>query len=1540
MNIHSTRRVRLILIGVFILLIAGTGWSAELPFRQFLPNYDSHVLSSASIQKLHQDSSGYIWIGFYSTGLSRYNGNSTISFDLDDGLPDLTVREIAEDRRGHLWVGSDTGVVVSDRPLRDYALGERVRFVAEIGGQSILQTRARKNALEVDREGTIWVGSTGEGIAAYQWNDEGQLQETRLSTAIDGGSQNQPVHSIHAFAEGSIIASIGDRIVKISAPSGPIELIPREQSPATAIGAWLSDPAGSIWAGGVDGRLWRAEGLGSAFVEIDSPLQGTRIVDLLQTPASDIWVASLGTGAARFSTHDPATVHHYTRDDGLISDTVWSLLLDHEGNLWFAQNGGLSRLISDYQAFSFYADSLPDPSCFATLAPDGPHAVDQRLWIGTGGGLSAVDPSGSTATLTVRDGLPHNAVYTLSRDLEGRIWAGTVGGFTVIDFGSSEPPDGHTEESTVLIHGESARLHSYPFQIAYSVREMPVRQEADSSRTELLMWVVGQSGLRVLGKEVNLAFRQASGLPGTGAVDVILDEEGYLWAGTIDRGIFRSHRPVTIDLLTSLSRTADPDFGAEVSEPFFEPFWNVETGAPTNGVRNLLATEGRIWVGTVEGLVVFETGSATPERIFDRSNGLGGETIVGTDVGPSGESVWVSQNAGIARVDISAMEVTRLITVGDGLLDNEAWAYHAISIGPDGTIYLTTPKGLSLYRPWLDSPTLSKPLLRIDRADIRQGIWGHRESLFEFAPLTYVNESDVVYRTRLIGYDEGWSDATDEARIRYTNLPAFGFPRRYVMEVMAKSGDGVWTEPEQFEFRALPPWWARWWALLGWIVLFVAILIAYNRFRTLSLARQNVHLEETVIQRTSEIASQAMEIETLDRIVQIINQEVEFEKVLHALLEQGMVLFSEAERGGAMIFDHERGTMTIPAAIGYAPEVLTRIRLSAADARRRYETGGVEIDEGIHLIKSLGDLPGLTDVEGVPIPESMLAMTITIDDRVEAFLVFENFQRPNAFQNVSLRTARRYREHARTAVAKALILRELELRNREAQRANEAKSTFLANMSHELRTPLNSIIGFSELLVEKLGEEIEERHRHFLRLILTSGQHLLAIINDILDLSKVEAGKMQMFPETFDPRLAIEGVQQVMRPVAAKKHVTVEVIVDPDTPALESDPGKFKQILYNLVSNAVKFSSPDSTVRIHCRRDGDMLSVAVIDEGIGIAADQLETIFDEFKQVESSMSRRFEGTGLGLSLVRRFAEFLGGGISVVSELGKGSTFTFTVPIALPDRLRRDEKRTGGIRDEREVRGRVLVVEDDRPSWELIRSALWEAGLGAVRAVNGEEALRLVRTVQPDAITLDISLPGEMSGWDVLKVVKGDRLTQDIPVIIVSHSRDHELGIALGADDYMVKPISAEQLNQRLRELVAVKRADVVVRRLLLIDDDKLVHQILGGFLRDAGYDVVSALNGREGIKLAIDSGPDAIILDLILPDLSGFQVAETLRQMSETSRIPVIVLTSKDLNTTEQSDLESHLEKIVRKGTGTRPALLDAIERVLPRANADATDPV
>jgi CheY-like chemotaxis protein/anti-sigma regulatory factor (Ser/Thr protein kinase) len=345
---------------------------------------------------------------------------------------------------------------------------------------------------------------------------------------------------------------------------------------------------------------------------------------------------------------------------------------------------------------------------------------------------------------------------------------------------------------------------------------------------------------------------------------------------------------------------------------------------------------------------------------------------------------------------------------------------------------------------------------------------------------------------------------------------------------------------------------------------------------------------------------------------------------------------------------------------------------------------------------------------------------------------------------------------------------------------------------------MNAIIGFSEILVERLEEKIDAKYVGFLRSILSSGQHLLTIINDILDLSKVEAGKMEIFPETFSVRAAIESVAQVMRGMAAQRNVALEIDVAEGTGEIETDHAKLKQILYNLMSNAVKFSRTGGVVTVRARRAGEMISIAVIDRGIGIAADDLEVIFDEFRQIESTTNRQFGGTGLGLSLVKRLVELQRGTIEVESALGEGSTFTVTLPVrfsgaTIPSPIVQPDGSVIPPGD------RVLVVEDDPDAFDAMSAYLLSAGFVAVRARSGEEALNLARSMQPVAITLDLVLPA-MEGMEVLRRLKTDGATAAIPVVVVSVLENRELAVAFGADDYFVKPVDWTRLLRRLAEL--------------------------------------------------------------------------------------------------------------------------------------------
>jgi signal transduction histidine kinase/DNA-binding response OmpR family regulator len=623
------------------------------------------------------------------------------------------------------------------------------------------------------------------------------------------------------------------------------------------------------------------------------------------------------------------------------------------------------------------------------------------------------------------------------------------------------------------------------------------------------------------------------------------------------------------------------------------------------------------------------------------------------------------------------------------------------------------------------------------------------------------------------------------------------------------------------------------------------------------------------------------------------------------------------------MFDHETRRTEVAASSGYDPELFRGVSMSFEETMRRYSEHAQQLEEGVYLINSsdMTRLAGREKIAHLPVPKAMLATAVTLGGRMEGFLIFDNFRDENAFRRSDLKKLARVREHALSAIAKARILRELQVKNQQAEEANRAKSTFLANMSHELRTPMNAIIGFSEILVERLDEHIPPKYVGFLRSILSSGQHLLSIINDILDLSKVEAGKMELYPEVFPVRAAIESVCQVMKGLSGKKNIAFEVLVADDVTTVETDHAKFKQILYNLLSNAVKFSKSGTTVTIRARRVGENLAISVIDRGIGIAPDHLAVIFDEFRQIDTTTSRTYGGTGLGLSLVRKFVELQRGSVSVRSTPGEGSDFTFTMPLrfsgaAIPSPIVGPD---GIVVPPGE---RVLVIEDEDEAFDTLSAYLHSAGYTPIRARSGEEALRLARSMTPVAITLDIVLPG-MEGWQVLRELKADAATAELPVIIVSMLDNRELALAVGADDYFVKPVEWPRLLRRLAEITG-RAALPRNARLLLVDDDPAVHDMVEQALGKEGYVLDRASSGPEALVRMEQQRPDAIILDLMMPEMSGFELAEIVRQREATSLIPIVILTAKDL-TVEDRERLRHTAGLVMKGSAASARLIRAI---------------
>jgi PAS domain S-box-containing protein len=508
------------------------------------------------------------------------------------------------------------------------------------------------------------------------------------------------------------------------------------------------------------------------------------------------------------------------------------------------------------------------------------------------------------------------------------------------------------------------------------------------------------------------------------------------------------------------------------------------------------------------------------------------------------------------------------------------------------------------------------------------------------------------------------------------------------------------------------------------------------------------------------------------------------------------------------------------------------------------------------------------------------------------------------------------------------LVAELRETNASLIEANLHKSQFLASMSHELRTPLNSILGFSQLLIDDPTAHYDTATRlRFLKQVNASGKHLLGLINDILDLSKVEAGQTELNFEKTSVAEAIDSVVATVEPLAATKDI--RVIGEADRALhLVADAAKLRQMLLNLVSNGIKFTPPGGLVSIAASQDESMIEIRVTDTGIGMSAADLLVIFQEFKQVAHGPKQ--EGTGLGLALTRRFAELHGGTVTVQSTEGVGSTFTLRLPIEPPAAKAGRPADLQPIAVADTTRPLVLVVEDNPQAAELLARHLLSGGFRVEIARTGAEALVKARELKPVAVTLDILLP-EIDGWEVLSRLKQDDLTRDIPVVVASVIDDRGLGRALGAVDYFVKPVDKDALLSRLGQFTLTTKVRKEEVRILLVDDEPANLEFLESALEPAGFTVFKASGGKEGIDQAHAHLPHLVLLDLMMPEVTGFDVVEALRRDSSTRSIPIMILTAKQLTNEDKRLLNGSVAAVFERGALGGPELVEWLTQLTAR---------
>jgi signal transduction histidine kinase/CheY-like chemotaxis protein len=530
---------------------------------------------------------------------------------------------------------------------------------------------------------------------------------------------------------------------------------------------------------------------------------------------------------------------------------------------------------------------------------------------------------------------------------------------------------------------------------------------------------------------------------------------------------------------------------------------------------------------------------------------------------------------------------------------------------------------------------------------------------------------------------------------------------------------------------------------------------------------------------------------------------------------------------------------------------------------------------------------------------------------------------------------------------------ELTAAKEKAETANVTKSQFIANMGHELRTPLNAIIGYSEMLQEDAVDLGEEDFVIDLERIHTAGQHLLGLINDVLDISKIEAGKMDIYIETFDLLSMLNEVVATIQPMIVKQGNTFRIQYGDKLGVISADLTKVRQSLFNLLSNASKFTEngvislsvkriffdpeekivsnqivseeSDAPEKSDAGKEYDWIEFSVSDTGIGMTDRQRQKLFQAFTQADASTTRKYGGTGLGLVITKRFTEMMGGSIQVESLFGQGTTFKIRLPaevvIDTPAHMKTDSFETS----ETSRQGKILIIDDDPVVRDLFTNYLSKQGYQVATAGSGDEGLTLARKLRPDAITLDVMMPG-MDGWMVLSALKTDPALTEIPVIMASMIEDKHLGYSLGVTDYLMKPVAREQLTAVLNKYNIKNK---LLHHVMVLDDDPTTQQMLETMLKKAGLQVSIAENGRVGLERVSEKQPDLILLDLMMPEMDGFEFLIHLRKREDWCNIPVIVLTAKDITNKEREQLNSSAQLVYQKCAYNKKNLLTEIRELL-----------
>ncbi len=694
-----------------------------------------------------------------------------------------------------------------------------------------------------------------------------------------------------------------------------------------------------------------------------------------------------------------------------------------------------------------------------------------------------------------------------------------------------------------------------------------------------------------------------------------------------------------------------------------------------------------------------------------------------------------------------------------------------------------------------------------------------------------------------------------------------------------------------------------------------------------ALRRANEELEAKVQARTRELARTVYEVQGLAEVGQVVSSTLDLDRVLESIVVHAVQL-SNADAGTLLEFDPERERFLVRANHAVTQTLARALEGEGGLAEQsimRRAALGQQIVQVADVLAD--DLLAEGEVRVESNFRALLAVPLLREDNIVGGLIVRRTD-PGEFPPDSIRLLQMFAAQSVLAIQNAHLYQEIEEKGREIGLANQHKSEFLANMSHELRTPLNAILSYSQLVQEELEDIGNTEFAADLQKIHSAGRHLLDLINEILDLSKIEAGKMTLYLESFDVSSLIQDTVSLVRPLTEKNGNLLRVDCPQQIGSMHADLIKVRQTLFNLLSNASKFTEQGTiflTVKREVEEGEPWITMAVEDTGIGMTPEQLARLFEAFTQADASTTRRYGGTGLGLAISRHFCQMMGGDITVDSRPGHGSTFTVRLPVHVEDPtatptaplLAKLEVATDG-------RPTILVIDNDPTVHELVGRFLEPDGYQILHATDGDEGFKIARQFHPAAITLDVLMPGT-DGWGVLSALKSDSDLAGITVIMMTIVDERPMGYALGASEYLSKPIDRDRLISALAKHVR-SRGPVTV---LIAEDDPGTREILRRTLEPSGWSVIEAGDGHQALARLEEQTPDAIVLDLMMPGMDGFELLSALKARHEWAGIPVIVVTAKDLTNDDRSRLQGSVQAIVGKSTaGVETSLVEIRELV------------